>query len=182
MPVVRKNLIYILLFLFWFYRYLLFDEVCEPENIIYHPASGYVQKIDETKDTYIVRSFLLVTHHHSQYMPCTATILNIQHHPGKFNFAQRKSDNNERVTTTMNSSVFGKIKVTQISGFMPRTIRNYLKVGDKACRGKLMGMIIFGSRVDTEIPKISLQGKHIELLTKKGQWVQAGETHLAKIR
>lgn len=70
-------------------------------------------------------------------------------------------------------SLAGKFKVYQIAGAMARMIVCYVRPGDVIDRGRRLGMIRFGSRVEVTIPR----GYSISV--KSGERVLAGETVIA---
>jgi len=61
----------------------------------------------------------------------------------------------------------------QIAGLLARRVVCYLKEGDRIERGKLMGVIKFGSRVDVLVPE------SYKVLVQKGDRVRDGLTPLA---
>jgi phosphatidylserine decarboxylase len=72
------------------------------------------------------------------------------------------------------ASEYGKVRFTQIAGFIARRIVNELKVGQEVRAGERFGMIKFGSRVDVYLPL------NAKIKVEENQKVYAGETILAE--
>jgi len=72
------------------------------------------------------------------------------------------------------ASEYGKVRFTQIAGFIARRIVNELKVGQDVRADERFGMIKFGSRVDVYLPL------NAKIKVEENQKVYAGETILAE--
>ena len=123
---------------------------------------------------------------HINRMPAACKVLSTKYTKGSFHIAnmpswlypesmKKKSDDNERLSTLIETSDGKQIVVSQIAGFLARRIISYAEPGMEFKSGDRFGMIKFGSRVDLYLPK----GSSIEV--KEGQRVWAGETVLARI-
>lgn len=152
------------------------------ENLIISPADGKIISITETFDSEYLNSecfkvsiFMSPLNVHVNRIPISGEIEYLKYYPGKYlvAFEEKSSENNERMTVGLKSK-FGKIKFTQIAGFIARRIVNELKAGQKVTAGEKFGMIKFGSRVDVFLPKTT------NLKINLNQKVFAGETILAE--
>lgn len=169
--------IILLCFLVWFYRLPPYYTYPDDIKNVKSPAWGKVLDIKKEKDHYFVAIFLSPFDIHYQYAPINGVVEDITpDYTGKFHLAHKlnKSDDNEKVIHTIRNQ-FGQFKVTQIAGFLPRCIEWYHKDGDSVIKGDLIGMILFGSRVDIEIPF------SYKLNIKKGDKVKGGITNLATL-
>lgn len=151
------------------------------ENLIISPADGKVISIIETYDEEYLQSecfriaiFMSPLNVHVNRIPISGRVEYLRYYPGKYlvAFEEKSSLNNERMSTGINSKL-GKIKFTQIAGFIARRIINELKLNDEVKAGERFGMIKFGSRVDVFIPK------NAKVKVKPEDKVYAGETILA---
>lgn len=157
-------------------------KIPQGENLIISPADGKIISITETFDSEYLNSecfkvsiFMSPLNVHVNRIPISGEIEYLKYYPGKYlvAFEEKSSENNERMTVGLKSK-FGKIKFTQIAGFIARRIVNELKAGQKVTAGEKFGMIKFGSRVDVFLPKT------INLKININQKVFAGETILAE--
>ncbi len=122
---------------------------------------------------------------HINRMPADCKILSTKYTKGSFHIAnmpswlypksmKKKSDNNERLSTLIETLDGKQIVVSQIAGFLARRIISYAEPGMEFKSGDRFGMIKFGSRVDLYLPKDSI----VEV--KEGDRVWAGKTVLAR--
>lgn len=110
---------------------------------------------------------------HVNRSPVNGKIINKEYRKGGHKPSYSKdSDNNEQLKWLINSEL-GEVEVTQIAGAVVRRIVSYKEIGDAVQRGKRIGMIRFGSRVDVTIPK----GYTISV--KEGKQVYGGKSILA---
>lgn len=151
-------------------------------NLVISPADGKIISIIQTFDSEYLQSecnriaiFMSPLDVHINRIPISGIVEYLKYYPGKYlvAFEEKSSENNERMSTGI-ASQFGKIRFTQIAGFIARRIVNELKEGQEVIAGQRFGMIKFGSRVDVYIP-ISAKIKVAE-----NQKVYAGETILAE--
>jgi len=121
---------------------------------------------------------------HINRMPVRGKVTGTKYTPGSFNIAhmpewlfsdgmKRKSEENERLSTLIETGDGEKIVVTQIAGFLARRIISYADIDMKFKKGERYGMIKFGSRVDVYLP----EGCIIEV--NVGNSVRAGESIIA---
>ena len=152
------------------------------DNIILSPADGTVITIDESVPPFggpkqkHVAIFMSVANVHVNRMPVDGKIEQIKHESGKFIVASRQEscDLNERNSIKI-SSKFGEITVVQIAGLVARRIVCYLREGQEVPRNQRLGIIKFGSRVDTYLPG------NCKILVKLGDKTKAGETLLGRM-
>ncbi len=145
-------------------------------------ADGRIREISNIKDNDVgdctrISTFMNLYNVHVNRMPIDGTIKNIVHTTGLHLPAFKKeSEKNERVIITVETKI-GIIKIIQIAGTLARRIVPYIQIGNKLKKGKKIGIIRFGSRVDLYLPIISIK----ELLVKRGEIVKAGESTIAEI-
>ncbi len=153
----------------------------EGDNLVISPADGTILSVIETyEDEYLnsecirIAIFMSPLNVHVNRIPISGKVEYLKYYPGKYlvAFEEKSSLNNERMSTGINSK-FGKIKFTQIAGFIARRIVNELKLNQEVKAGERFGMIKFGSRVDVFIPK----NAKVNVIPE--QKVYAGETILA---
>ncbi|NPV12173.1 MAG: phosphatidylserine decarboxylase family protein [Ignavibacteria bacterium] len=151
-------------------------------NLVISPADGKVISIIKTFDDEFLKSeciriaiFMSPLNVHVNRIPISGKVEYLKYYPGKYlvAFEEKSSENNERMSTGINSE-FGKIRFTQIAGFIARRIVNELKVGQEVKAGERFGMIKFGSRVDVYVPL------NTSVKVNEGQKVYSGETILAE--
>ena len=100
--------------------------------------------------------------------------LDVRHQTGKFLAAYKKeaSQRNERNALKIVDNDGRSLGVVQIAGVVARRIVCRVKAGDRLARGDRFGLIMFGSRTDTYLPK----GCRVQVV--EGQKVKGGETIL----
>jgi len=146
-----------------------------PDHLI-SPSYGKITGIRDQGDGYIrISIFLNLWDVHEQYMPVSGIIQNVNYKPGEFNGAYflEKSDKNERMDTLI-TGPYGLVGVSQIAGYIFKTIVLDVKRGQQVEQGDKLGRIKFGSRVDLVIPNIGTK-----ILAKVGDKVVGGTTVLA---
>jgi phosphatidylserine decarboxylase len=154
----------------WFFR--------DPEREIgtgrvISPADGVVQSIDPWPDGRTrVAIFMSPLNVHVNRAPLPGTVTSVDHVPGGYVPAFNKdSDRNERVVWHFDTEL-GDIEMVQIAGAVARRIVPYLQPGTKVEQGERVGLIRFGSRVDTYLPA------GVEVGVRVGQKTTAGVTRL----
>lgn len=150
------------------------------DNAIVSPADGEVIIIKDAEENDFLNEkvtqlsiFMSPLNVHVNRIPIDGEVGYLQYHNGEYlvAFHDKADERNERMEIGITSR-FGKMKFTQIAGFVARRIVCELKEGDKVNIGERFGMIKFGSRVDVYVPS----GWKIKV--KKGDKVTAGETIL----
>jgi len=147
------------------------------------PADGKVIFVDTVADHGVLKApakrvaiFMNVFDMHVNRAPVAGTVLDTQHHPGKFLAAFREdaAELNERQTWLIKDAAGRQLLMVQIAGLLARRIVPFAQAGQRLDRGQRLGMICFGSRVDLYLPL------EAETTVKVGERVLAGSTVVAK--
>jgi phosphatidylserine decarboxylase len=155
----------------------------EGKGLIVAPADGKVVSISHVPDVSImpdaetrISIFLSPLDVHINRMPVEGVIENIVYQPGKFLAAYKDeaTADNERNAVHIRDASGRRLAVAQIAGVLARRIICHVKRGDKINRGDRFGLIMFGSRTDTYLPR----GCHVDVA--EGQRVKGGETILGR--
>ncbi|MHA2273781.1 MAG: phosphatidylserine decarboxylase [Candidatus Hodarchaeales archaeon] len=165
----------LLMFIFWFFRD---PERHAPDGAgIVAPADGKVFEIAEQDGLISVNIMMSLFDVHVTRMPLTGRILSIEKKPGSYfpmlPFYTKKSRKNARQIIKIEVGDF-QIETVQISGFIARRCVCYHEPGTIVPRGSRLGIIRFGSEVDTYFPS-----DRFRVSVKIGQSVRAGETLIA---
>jgi len=145
-------------------------------------ADGKIREISEINDKDVgncicISTFMNIQNVHVNRMPIEGKIKKIHHKNGFHLPAFRKeSEKNERTIIIVDSKI-GKIKIIQIAGTLARRIITYIKKDEEIKKGKRIGIIRLGSRVDVYLPKKFIKN----ICVKKGEKVKAGVDTLAEI-
>ncbi|MFH1668901.1 MAG: phosphatidylserine decarboxylase [Candidatus Woesearchaeota archaeon] len=190
-----------------FYRFYFLRKpvrTIPPERVVVSPAYGKVVKILKigkgakdntllkkgilgkvkllTKDTiragYLIVIMMTPFDVHYQRSPVQGTVVNVQHHKGKFLNAVKDAGSlaaleNEKNEILIHNNDIGKVKVVQVAGFLARRIECFTKKNHKVLKGENIGLIKLGSQVILVIPEL-------KLCIKEGQRVIDGETPIAR--
>lgn len=152
------------------------------ESFILSPADGKVIAVTPKEDQsfgcgryQVVSIFMSPFDVHVNRSPVNGEILSLKYERGSFQAAYKDGveKRNERNYIWLGNSE-ERFLVVQIAGVLARRILCYVREGEKVKRGQRIGMIVFGSRVDTYIPD------GFEILVRRGNRVKAGLTPLAK--
>jgi phosphatidylserine decarboxylase len=124
-----------------------------------------------------VSIFLSIFDVHVQRIPIDGLITGMAYRPGAFLSADldKASEDNERNSLVIESTVGGQIVVTQIAGLIARRIVSDAVQGSPVLAGDTYGLTRFGSRVDTYLPVGT------DIVIRKGQRTIGGETVLARL-
>ena len=165
------------LFLFVLYFFRDFEQdTPQDEAAFVSPANGKVIRAESSEGGGVrVDIFMNVFDVHVNRAPMSGTITSMEYTEGKFvNAALEKAcDENEHNTLTLETENGVQVSFVQIAGLIARRIVAYVKVGDQVKAGQRVGMIRFGSRVDSYMPV------GFELNVEVGDKVVAGKTILA---
>jgi phosphatidylserine decarboxylase len=151
------------------------------DGLIVSPADGRIVSIAEVQgdsafgDAVMrVSIFLSPFDVHINRMPVAGRIDDVRYEAGKFLAAYKEeaSHRNERNALKIVDNDGRSLGVVQIAGVVARRIVCRVKPGDRLARGDRLGLIMFGSRTDTYLPR----GCHIKVV--EGQKVKGGETIL----
>lgn len=136
-------------------------QIVPKQDTITAPVDGKVVVIEEVfeseyfKDKRLqVSIFMSPINVHVTRYAVSGKINFSKYHPGKFLVAwhPKASEENERTSVVIESSVFGEILYRQIAGALARRIVNYAVEGMQIVQGEDAGFIKFGSRVDLFLP------------------------------
>ncbi len=146
------------------------------EKLIVAPATGKIVEIKPVGDTTMVAIFLSVFDVHVQRAPVAGRIKGVKYEVGKF-FDVRNpnaSTMNEYRLIDMETADGYRVSVKQIAGLIARRIVGWAGEGATVAKGERIGMIRFGSRVETFLPAGT------EIVTEVGDYARGGETVLAR--
>ena len=153
------------------------------DNLIVSPADGKVVSIAPAAaggmfDGAATRLsiFLSPLDVHINRVPVAGKIDGVQYQAGRFLAAYKAeaSERNEQNALKIVCSGARVVGVVQIAGVLARRIVCWAKQGDDLKRGDRFGLIMFGSRTDTYLPK----GCSVEVV--EGQRVKGGETIIGR--
>lgn len=172
------------IFVLWFFRN---PERVAPQDLsaVISPADGKIIVAEEiNEDRYLKKKalkisvFMNVFNVHVNRVPYSGKVQDVIYNKGKFISANldKASMDNEQNAVILDIGNGKKIMFVQIAGLIARRIVCYLKPGDTVKKGKRMGLIRFGSRVDVYLPAGST------LNVKIGDKVVAGETVLGYLK
>lgn len=172
------------IFVLWFFR--------NPERVIpqdpmavISPADGKIIVAEEVSEGRYLKEralkvsvFMNVFNVHVNRAPYSGKVVDVIYNKGKFISANldKASMDNEQNAVILDIGSGKKIMFVQIAGLIARRIVCYLKPGDSIEKGKRMGLIRFGSRLDVYLPIGST------LNVKIGDKVVAGETILGYLK
>lgn len=145
---------------------------------IVSPADGRILAVDQSElngaQQTRISIFLSVFDVHVNRAPIGGLIESVQHRPGKFHLASRRSASQENEQNEVVMEGEGtRVVFRQIAGVLARRIEFWKKTGDRLERGQRLGMIRFGSRVEIFFPP------HYRVQVRPGDHVQGGSRILA---
>jgi phosphatidylserine decarboxylase len=152
------------------------------ESVVIAPADGRVVSVTQVEEPTFVRGsatrisiFMSVFDVHVNRYPVGGNVAWRQYEPGSFVNAtlDKASDRNERMSLGIEGS-FGRVLVRQIAGLVARRIVTDAAVGDAVTQGMRLGLIRFGSRVDTFLPD------PVHTVVSVGDRTRAGITPIAE--
>lgn len=153
------------------------------ETLVIAPADGVIVSVGEVDEPAYLKGravrisvFMNIFDVHVNRYPADGVLEYRDYRPGRFVNAtlDKASDDNERMSIGLRTRR-GPILVRQIAGLIARRIVTDHAVGTVVRQGDRLGMIRFGSRVDTFIPA----GAAVRV--RVGQRSQAGITVLAEL-
>jgi phosphatidylserine decarboxylase len=160
----------IILILFFYRRNT--NQINMELDTIVSPCEGKILKIIKQDDKLLISVFLDINNVHIQYFPFDGQIVNQEYKKGEFHPAYlfEKSKYNEQLQTTLLTK-YGDIKINQIAGLFARRIVSFETIHSNVKKGQPLGLIKFGSRVDTYLPFDSIK----QVLVKENQFIKIGE-------
>jgi len=150
--------------------------VKEGEGVVLSPCNGTVMEVLEEGDEKVIRVFLSIFSVHLQRSPVSGTVVDVIHKDGKFLAAwnpRAQAENEQNVITI--KSADGVYMVRQIAGFLARRCISWVRIGDILKAGDRIGMIKFGSQVDTHLPTAAI------IKVKPGDKIEAGISVMATL-
>lgn len=129
-------------------------------DLVIAPADGRVTDIVQLHEADFIGGpatrvsvFMNVFDVHVNRHPVSGIVRQRQYRPGKFLNAtvEKASEDNERMSLGVETSR-GPVLIRQIAGLVARRIVTDPVVGDTVRQGERLGLIRFGSRVDTFLP------------------------------
>lgn len=154
------------------------------EHLLIAPADGKVVSVTAVEEREFlggravrISTFMNVFDVHVNRYPTDGAVAHRRYEPGAFLNAtlDKASERNERSSLGLESPR-GRVLVRQIAGLVARRIVTDAEVGDVARQGERLGIIRFGSRVDTFFPPDA------HVCVKVGDRTRAGVTIIAEWR
>lgn len=168
-------------FVVWFFR-----DPTRPlpagSDLVVAPGEGRVIGIEKVEEStflggtaHKISIFLSVFDVHVQRAPVSGTVEHKEYRPGKYAVAwlDKASKDNEQASLGI-ATPNGRVLVNQIAGLVARRIITDPSKGDRVERGKRIGLIRFGSRVELYLPV------DWEVTCKVGDRARVGATVLAR--
>lgn len=141
------------------------------ESILLSPADGRVVEAGEGR----LAIFMSLLDCHVNRAPIGGEVVDVTHIPGKFHPANKtQARENERNIITLKTKK-GNIRINQVAGLIARRILCWVNPQDQVEQGERIGMIVFGSRVELELPM-----ERWRFVVSLGDKVRAGETVVAR--
>lgn len=147
------------------------------------PADGRVVNVVEVHEPTVIGGpalrvsvFMNVLNVHVNRYPVDGEVTHRNYHAGRFFNASldKASEHNERMSIGLRTP-HGPVLVRQIAGLIARRIVTDAHVGDPARQGERLGIIRFGSRVDTFFPpsiqpRVAVGDHTVAGVTVIGEW------------
>ena len=160
----------------------------KPKEVL-SPADGKVVVLKTAVEKFYLKKpavhiaiFMNPLNNHVQRAPYDGKVVKKVYHPGEFMAAyEDKADLvNEQAHLVVDlkgpkGKAAGRIVIKQIAGLLCRRVRTTPDKGDGMARGKRIGRILLGSRVDVFLPK------GFKPAVKMGDQVSAGVTVLGEL-
>jgi phosphatidylserine decarboxylase len=152
------------------------------DHLILAPADGRVVAVRTAPESSFmggaatrVSVFMNVFDVHVNRYPVAGTVAHRHYRPGRFINAtlDKASEENEQMSVGIRT-VRGPLLVRQIAGLIARRIVTDAAEGDRVRQGERLGLIRFGSRVDTFVPP------ETSVLVEPGHRTTAGVTIIAE--
>jgi len=149
------------------------------DGLVIAPADGRVVSIVELDEPEFVRGralrisvFMNVFNVHVNRHPVSGTVALRAYRPGTFVNAtlDKASEHNEQMSLGIRTAR-GPVLVRQIAGLVARRIVTDPAVGETVTQGERLGLIRFGSRVDTFLPADAVPGVQVGDRTRAGETV-----------
>lgn len=160
-------------------------EWLKDEDFVYAPADGRVVVIEEVMESEFfhdkmiqVSVFMSIHNVHINWFPVGGKIIYKKVHDGKYLVAwhPKSSEENERVTTVVETNGGQRVMMRQVAGYVARRIVNYVEPHEYVEQNSRLGFIKFGSRVDIYLPLGT------EILVGLEQRIMGSQTAIARFR
>ncbi len=153
-------------------------------RLILAPADGRVVGVAEVEEPDYLKSrarrvsvFMSIFNVHINYYPMDGVVEYRAYRPGAFVNAtlDKASSDNEQMSLGLGAGT-RRVLVRQIAGLIARRIVTDPQVGARARQGTRLGLIRFGSRVDTFLPegaqpRVQVGDRTVGGVTVIGEWV-----------
>ncbi len=168
----------LVLFSFYFFRNPK-RNVPDGDGLIVSPADGIVVDISTAEERFFLKKkalrvsiFMSLFDVHINRFPVEGEVVDTYYNKGKFYPANREKSSllNEQNGIFIRTKSGKRLVVVQIAGIVARRIVCYAKRGSIFGKGKIFGLIMFGSRLDIYVPF------SVKLNVRLGERVKAGET------
>jgi phosphatidylserine decarboxylase len=152
------------------------------EHLVIAPADGRVVSMAAMEEPDLIGGraqrisiFMSVFNVHVNRYPVSGTVVSRVYRPGTFVNASRDkaSTDNEQMSLGIRGPR-GPVLVRQIAGLVARRVVTDGRPGDQTVQGERLGLIRFGSRVDTILPAAAIPRVSV------GQRTRAGVTVIAE--
>jgi len=156
----------------------------DDKDVLISPADGKIIVIEKVFESNYLQSectkisiFMSPFNVHVNRVPCDCNVLDVVHKKGKFlsAFKPEASIENENISLLVDT-IYGKILIRQIAGFVARRAVCRARAGDSLKKGERFGIIKFSSRVDIFIPLTFTPS------IKLNEKVYAGESIIARFK
>ncbi len=170
------------LFVLYFFRDPVREGPSDPALVL-APGEGRVVEITEVDEPTLfggparrISIFLSIFDVHVQRSPVDGRVVHRSYRPGGYAIAwkPKASEENEQASLGLETPA-GPVLVRQIAGLVARRIVTDPEEGDEVRRGERIGLIRFGSRVDTFVPL------EWEVACDVGDRARVGRTALARM-
>ena len=140
-------------------------------------ADGVVDWIREDDNWLVISVFMNLHNVHVNRAPLSGRTLRVTRKAGGMWPAFMESSKRNSRATLFFMTDIGRVRIDMISGVFAWRVCPYVRRGDAVGRGRRMGMIRFGSRVNVWLPKDKVACRVV-----KGQKTLAGVTTIAGVR
>ena len=139
-------------------------------------ADGVIREVGFRNGHLFISTFMNVHNVHVNRVPLKGKVAGVRRIRGGHRPAYgANADNNSRVVMTLSTGL-GRVRVTLIAGTFAWRIVPYVRKGQVLRKGRRIGMIRFGSRVDVELPADRTIPR-----VEVGDRVKAGVTTIAEV-
>jgi phosphatidylserine decarboxylase len=142
------------------------------KEAVLSPADGKVVVVRDDQDGMHLAIFMSLFDCHVNRAPLEGEVVDVRRESGGFKSANLPdASKNNRVIITFKGENGEVFRVSLIAGMVARRIKSWVSVGDKVRRGEKIGMILFGSRVEVDMP-----ANLCNFVVREGEKVKAGES------